>query len=232
MSTPEEIAQISSTNGQFAAALTDHGTMAGVLRFQDACKKHAVRPIFGVEAYFVPSVKDDGDGKHERFHLILLAKNDAGLKKLFKLSQISWQDNFYYKPRIDFDLLESMVDDDIISLSGCRGSSIAKAIEAGNTGRAEMLADRFTKIFKDDFYFELQAWNPKEINDGLLDLSKAFNKKAVATADCHFPTHADKACEEVLLLISQYPSLGASITILLKKTLLRFTSVVMTFLKK
>ena len=116
MSTPEEIAQISSTNGQFAAALTDHGTMAGVLRFQDACKKHAVRPIFGVEAYLVPSVKDDGDGKHERFHLILLAKNDAGLKKLFKLSQISWQDNFYYKPRIDFDLLESMVDDDIVSL--------------------------------------------------------------------------------------------------------------------
>ncbi len=217
MSTPEEIAQISSTNGQFAAALTDHGTMAGVLRFQDACKKHAVRPVFGIEAYFVPSVKDDGDGKHERFHLILLAKNDVGLKKLFKLSQISWQDNFYYKPRIDFDLLESMVDDDIISLSGCRGSSIAKAIEAGNTGRAEMLADRFTKIFKDDFYFELQAWNPKEINDGLLDLSKAFNKKAVATADCHFPTHADKACEEVLLLISQYPSLGASITNLAKE---------------
>ena len=209
MSTPEEIAQMSSSNGQFAAAITDHGTMAGVLRFQDACQKHAVRPVFGVEAYFVPSVKNDGDGKHERFHLILLAKNNAGLNKLFKMSQIGWQDNFYYKPRIDFDLLEDMVDDDIIALSGCRGSSIAKAIEAGEYGRAEQLSERFVKIFKDDFYFELQAWNPREINDGLLDLASSFGRKAVATADCHFPTHADKGVEEVLLLVSQYPSIGA-----------------------
>ena len=200
---------MSSSNGQFAAAITDHGTMAGVLRFQDACQKHAVRPVFGVEAYFVPSVKSDGDGKHERFHLILLAKNNTGLNKLFKMSQIGWQDNFYYKPRIDFDLLEDMVDDDIIALSGCRGSSISKAIESGEYGRAEELSERFIKIFKDDFYFELQAWNPKEINDGLLDLASSFGKKAVATADCHFPTHADKGVEEVLLLVSQYPSIGA-----------------------
>jgi DNA polymerase-3 subunit alpha len=209
MSTPEEIAQMSSSNGQFAAAITDHGTMAGVLRFQDACQKNAVRPVFGVEAYFVPSVKNDGDGKHERFHLILLAKNNVGLNKLFKMSQIGWQNNFYYKPRIDFDLLEDMVDDDIIALSGCRGSSISKAIEAGEYGRAEQLSERFVKIFKDDFYFELQAWNPKQINDGLLDLASSFGKKAVATADCHFPTHADNGVEEVLLLVSQYPSIGA-----------------------
>ena len=209
MSTPEEIAQISSSNGQFAAAITDHGTMGGVLRFQDACQKHSVRPVFGVEAYFVPSVNNDGDGKHERFHLILLAKNNVGLNKLFKMSQIGWQNNFYYKPRIDFDLLEDMVDDDIIALSGCRGSSISKAIEAGEYGRAEQLSERFVKIFKDDFYFELQAWNPKEINDGLLDLASSFGRKAVATADCHFPTHSDKGVEEVLLLVSQYPTIGA-----------------------
>ena len=210
MSTPEEIAQISSTNGQFAAAITDHGTMGGVLRFQDACKKHNVRPVFGVESYFVPSVKNDTDDKSERFHLILLAKNNQGLNKLFKMSQVGWQDNFYYKPRIDFQLLEDLVDDDVIALSGCRGSAISKAIEAGDYSRAEELSERFIKIFKDDFYYELQAWNPKEINDGLLDLASSFGKKAVATADCHFPTHEDKGCEEVLLLVSQYPSLGAS----------------------
>lgn len=209
MSTPEEIAQISSTNGQFAAAITDHGTMGGVLRFQDACKKNNVRPVFGVEAYFVPSVKNDTDDKSERFHLILLAKNNQGLNKLFKMSQVGWQDNFYYKPRIDFQLLEDLVDDDVIALSGCRGSAISKAIEAGDYSRAEELSERFIKIFKDDFYYELQAWNPKQINDGLLDLASSFGKKAVATADCHFPTHEDKGCEEVLLLVSQYPSLGA-----------------------
>jgi DNA polymerase-3 subunit alpha len=217
MSTPEEIAQISSSNGQFAAAITDHGTMGGVLRFQDACKKNNVRPVFGVEAYFVPSVSGDSDDKSERFHLILLAKNNQGLNKLFKLSQIGWQDNFYYKPRIDFNLLEDLVDDDVIALSGCRGSAISKAIEAGNYSKAEQYSERFIKIFKDDFYYELQAWNPKEINDGLLDLASTYGKKAVATADCHFPTHADKGCEEVLLLISQYPSLATSITNLAKE---------------
>jgi DNA polymerase-3 subunit alpha len=208
MSTPEEIAKISSSNGQFAAAITDHGSMAGVLRFQEACKKYNVRPLFGIESYFVPSVKYDGEGKHERFHLILLAKNNAGLEKLFKASRIGWTENFYYKPRIDFALLEDLVDDDIIALSGCRGSAIAKAIEEGDYSRAEELSKRFIDIFKDDFYYEVQAWNPKIINDGLFQLASSFNKPVVATADCHFPTHADKGCEEVLLLISQYPSLS------------------------
>jgi len=212
MSTPEEIAQISSINGQFAAAITDHGTMAGVLRFQDACIKHDIRPVFGVEAYFVPSVEGDSKDKAERFHLILLAKNDAGLSKLFKMSQIGWKNNFYYKPRIDFSLLEQMVDNDIIALSGCRGSIISKAIEAGEYSKAEKYSERFINIFKDDFYYELQSWNPKEINDGLISLASSYGKKIVATADCHFPTHQDKGCEEVLLLVSQYPSLGASAT--------------------
>ena len=209
MSTPLDIASVASSNGQYAASITDHGTMGGVLKFQDACKKTGVKPIFGVEAYFVDSVASDGDGRHERFHLILLAKNNDGLKKLFKASQIGWTNNFYYKPRIDFDLLEDMVDNDIVALSGCLGGAICKAIDSGNHARAEYLSERFIKIFGDDFYYEVQAWNPAKINNGLLDLASAFNKKPVATADCHFPTHDDHGNEEVLLMISQYPSLNA-----------------------
>lgn len=210
MSTPEEIAKVSSTNGQYAAAITDHGTMGGVLKFQDACDKQGVKPIFGIEAYFVPSIDSDSEGKHERFHLILLAKNNEGLKKLFKASKVGWTNNFYYKPRMDFDLLENLVDDDIIALSGCMGSAISKAIESKNYARAEQLSEKFISIFKDDFYYEIQAWNPKNINDGIIDLAKTFNKKVVATADCHFPTHDDRGCEEVLLMVSQYPSMGAA----------------------
>lgn len=209
MSTPSDIAKIASTNGQYAAAITDHGTMGGFLKFQKACESHAVKPIFGVEAYFVPLVSSDGDGKHERFHLILLAKNDEGLKKLFKASQVGWSENFYYKPRIDFNLLEDLVDNDIVALSGCMGSAISKAIMADNTARAEQLAERFIKIFGDDFYFETQAWNPKKLNDGLISLASSFDKKVVATADCHFPTYQDRGAEEVLLLVSQYPSFNA-----------------------
>lgn len=209
MSTPTEIAKISSTNGQYAAAITDHGTMGGVLKFQDACNKQSVKPIFGVEAYFVPSINKDVQTKYERFHLILLAKNNTGLQKLFRISQTGWTDNFYYKPRIDFSLLEDMVDDDIIALSGCMGGPISKAIEAGNYSRAEELSERFIKIFKDDFYYEVQAWNPKNLNDSLIKLASAYDKKVVATADCHFPTHDDRGPEEVLLMVSQYPSLNA-----------------------
>lgn len=209
MSTPEDIARVASTNGQYAASITDHGTMGGVLKFQNACKKRNVKPLFGIEAYFVDSVNRDGPGKHERFHLILLAKNNDGLQKLFKASQIGWNDNFYYKPRVDFDLLEQIVDNDIVALSGCLGGAICKAIEAGDSSRAEYLSERFINIFGDDFYYEVQAWNPKKINNGVIDLATSFNKKVVATADCHFPSFDDRGHEEVLLMISQYPSLNA-----------------------
>ena len=106
MSTPEDIARICSTNGQTAAAITDHGSMGGVLKFQNACEKYNVKPLFGIEAYFVPDINNDQlDKKAERFHLILLAKNNSGLSKLYEAGRIAWSDNFYYKPRIDFALL-------------------------------------------------------------------------------------------------------------------------------
>lgn len=208
MSTPLEIAKIASTNGQYAAAITDHGTMGGVLKFQDACEKMNVKPLFGIEAYFVPSVRTDSDSKAERFHLILLAKNNEGLQKLFRASQVSWRDNFYYKPRLDFQLLEDLVDNDIIALSGCMGGAISKAIMANDFSYAERLSSKFIEIFKDDFYYEVQAWNPTQLNDGLIDLAQSFGKKVVATADCHFPNHHDRHDEEMLLMISQYPSLN------------------------
>jgi DNA polymerase-3 subunit alpha len=209
MSTPQEIANITSINGQYAAAITDHGTMGGVLKFQDACKGKGVKPLFGVEAYFVPEIGSDEQTKYERFHLILLAKNNAGLSKLFKMSQLGWTKNFYYKPRIDFELLEQMVDNDIIALSGCMGGAISKAIEAKDYSKADRLAQRFIKIFGDDFYFEIQAWNPKNLNDKLIEMAKSYGKKVVATADCHFPDHQHRGAEEVLLMVSQYPSLNA-----------------------
>jgi len=212
MSTPDDIARISSKNGQTAAAITDHGTMGGVLKFQNACKQYGVKPIFGIEAYFVPNVNNDNmDEKAERFHLILLAKNNEGLSKLFKATKIAWANNFYYKPRIDFSLLSSLVDNDVVSLSGCRGSAIAKAIESGDESRAARLSEKFIEIFKDDFYFEIQPWNPKEINDGIIDLAQAYGKKVVGTADCHYPTKEDAGCEEVLLTAAQYPGFNAEV---------------------
>ncbi len=211
LSTPEEMARAASTHGQNSIAITDHGSMAGVLKFQDACKKQDVKPIFGVEAYFTPSLDSDNlDGKAERFHLILLAKNNKGLSSLYKLNKQAWNEGFYYKPRIDFEMLDSIVDNDVIALSGCRGSAIAKALEVGDYSRAERLTERFLSIFGDDFYFEIQAWNPEEINRGLISLADSYNKLVVPTLDCHYPFKEDSGVEEVLLTLSQYGSMSSS----------------------
>jgi len=211
MSTPYEMAQAASTNGQTSIAITDHGSMAGVLKFQDACKGQSVKPIFGIEAYFTPRLEDDKlDEKTERYHLILLAKNDDGLKKLFRLNKEAWSNGFYYKPRMDFGMLERIVGNDIIALSGCRGSAIAKAIENDDSARAERLTRKFVDIFGDDFYFEIQSWNPGKINEGLINLASAYGKLVVPTLDCHYPFKSDAGIEEVLLTVAQYPSMSAA----------------------
>lgn len=203
LTTPEEMAELASTNGQIASAITDHGTMGSFIRFQTACKKNNVKPIFGVEAYFVDDVNNDNlDEKRERYHLILLAKNDIGLKNLFRINKVAWTDKFYYKPRIDFETVEEF-SEGIICLSGCMGSSLSQAILLEDFERAEYLVKKFKGIFDDDYYLEVQPHNPKELNEGLLHYGEQFNLKTVGTLDCHFPTKKEHGVEEVLLACGQ-----------------------------
>lgn len=210
MTTPEEMAEIVSTNGQVAAAITDHGTMGGFIRFQKACKHQGVKPIFGVEAYFVDDVsRDDQDKKAERFHLILLAKNDKGLENLFRINNVAWTEQFYYKPRIDFSNLEQY-GEGLICLSGCMGSALSQAILNDDEQRAEELLARFRGIFKDDYYLEVQPHNPPELNSKLIDYGDSYNIPIVGTLDCHFPTKKDWGIEEVLLVIGQNSSMTAA----------------------
>lgn len=214
MTTPEELAQIVSSNGQMASAITDHGSMAGIFSFQKAAQRQGIKPIMGMEAYFVDSISEDkGDRRAERFHLILLAKNDIGLENMYLLSRESWTTGFYYRPRMDFEMLEAH-GEGIIALSGCMGGAISQAIMEGDLERAEGLLGRFKGIFGDDFYMEVQPWNNQEakmdLNGALLDLGEAAGVKPVGTIDCHYPTKHDRGYEEVLLMISQMPSVGAA----------------------
>lgn len=210
MTTPEEMASIVSTNGQVAAAITDHGTMGGFIRFQKACKEQNVKPIFGVEAYFVDDISmDDETNKAERFHLILLAKNDKGLENLFKINNVAWTEQFYYKPRIDFSNLEKY-GEGLICLSGCMGSALSQAILNDDEERSEYLLSRFKNIFQDDYYLEVQPHNPPELNSKLIDYGDSNNIPIVGTLDCHFPTKADWGVEEVLLAIGQNSSMNAA----------------------
>lgn len=207
MTSPEEAAQIAASSGQSAVAISDHGTMAGVFRFKKACEKNNIKPIFGCEAYFVPSlIADSDDKKAERFHLITLAKNDEGLKKLFQLQQKSWTTGFYYKPRIEWDDLEYLKDD-VVILSGCMASLLARLLETGEESEAQRWVEKFKQRFGSDYYLELQPWNRGGLNSQLIGLSDSYRTKVVGTIDCHYPKGEDKGLEELLLMIGQLPSL-------------------------
>jgi DNA polymerase III subunit alpha len=210
MSRPEEIAEIVARNGQIASAITDHGTMSGTLRFQKACEKQGIKSIHGVEAYYVPSlVLDDADKKAERFHLILLAKNDEGLEQLFKLQQKSWINGFYYKPRTEWDDLEYLAGN-VVCLSGCMASLLCRLLERGMENEAWDTARRFRQIFGQDYYIELQPWNYDGLNVQLMSIAAGLGISLVGTIDCHYPHLADKGNEEALLMMGQMPSLGAA----------------------
>lgn len=215
LSTPEEIVETAKNHGQKAIAISDHGTMAGTYRFSKAASEMGVNGIIGVEAYYVPDLAGDSlDKKTERFHLILLAKNDDGLSQLQKVMRRAWTEGFYVKPRIEFADLESLAGN-VVCLSGCMASHLSRLLLAGEEGQAEGLARRFRKLFQDDYYIEIQPWDHGEhleLSGKLSALASSLHIPMVGSIDCHYPTKEDAGIEEVLLAVGQYPSLNAGQT--------------------
>ena len=136
---------------------------------------------------------------------ILLAKNDLGLKNLQKLSQIAWTEGYYHKPRIDMEVLFEF-GEGIIVLSGCMGGIISKAIERGDNDKAREYTKMLKDRFGEDFYIEIQAHNPDNLNIALFALADEFGVKPVATGDCHFAKKEDRDLEELLLILSTKPT--------------------------
>lgn len=205
MTTPEEAMEIAASHGQRAIAITDHGTCGGYMRFQSAGDKYGVKPIFGVEAYFTEDiVEDKADKKAERFHMILLAKNDEGLKNIFRLQKRAWVDGFYYKPRLDWNMLEGN-GNGIIATTSCMGGIVARCIRDGDFDRADAIVSRMEKVF-DSLFVELQPHNDPALNAALLTIARGKNLPIVGTIDCHYPTENHKELEEVLLCVGQFPS--------------------------
>jgi DNA polymerase-3 subunit alpha len=197
--------------GQTAMAITDHGTLVGHRPMQEAAEKVGIKPILGVEAYISETDRFDrrtkafrGDGTNIYNHIILLAKDHVGVRNLNKLSEIAWTEGFYHKPRIDMESLEKHRDG-LIVLSGCMSGLIAKALERGDKSRAEDIALDLKDMFDDDFYIEVQAHNPAELNAGLLDIADRFNIRPVITSDCHFAREESRVAEEALLILATKP---------------------------
>ena len=209
---PEELLTAAKNAGQTALAITDHGTLSSHRDMQIAAKKLGMKPILGLEAYISATdrfdkrdIKSRDDNTQVFNHIILLAKDNEGLKNLQKLSEIAWTEGYYRKPRIDLEVLDEY-GDGLIVLSGCMNGLIAKALQNDDIDKAMVYANWFVNRFGDDFYLEVQSHNDKIVNDGLRQISDKLGIKLIATGDCHYATKDQKALEEALLILSTKPN--------------------------
>ena len=198
--------------GMEAAAVTDHGTMSGILDYYKTAKKAGIKPIIGIETYVATRSRFDRDPGRDkqRFHLTVLAMNNTGFHNLMKLSTRANLEGMYYKPRIDHELLEEL-NEGLIVLSGCASGEIGVALKEDDYDRARDIAKWYKSIFGDRYYLELQDhghpksnthWDVQaKINEGLIKLSKELDIEMVVTCDGHYLTHEYQDAHEILLCV-------------------------------
>ena len=195
-----------------AAAVTDHGTMSGILDYYKTAKKAGIKPILGIETYVAARSRFDRDPAKDkqRFHLTVLAMNNTGFHNLMKLSTQANLEGMYYKPRIDHDLLEEL-NEGLIVMSGCASGEIGVALKEDDYDRARDIAKWYKSILGDRYYLELQDhghpksnthWDVQaKINEGLIKLSKELDIEMVVTCDGHYLTHDHQDAHEILLCV-------------------------------
>lgn len=189
-----------------AIALTDHGNMFGHLEFYLQAVKKGIKPIIGVEAYIAPrsrKEKQKSEKKDHSYHIILLAKNRTGYKNLMKLVSIGFTEGFYYKPRIDLEVLRHY-HEGLIALTACIKGEVPRAIIQGNLEAAREKAEQYRDIFGDDFYLEIQDHGiPEEkvAAEGMKYLSETLSIPIVATNDIHYLNREHYESHDILLCI-------------------------------
>jgi DNA polymerase-3 subunit alpha len=196
--------------GLKSVAMTDHGNMFGAVDFYKAARKEDIKPIIGCEVYVAPRSRLEkaavAAADYERAgnnHLILLAMNQTGYANLSRLVSQSYKDGFYYKPRIDKELLEEW-NDGLICLSGCLAGEVATAIMGDRLDKAKEAIHWYSKLFGDRYYLEIQdnhLAEQRKVNEVLIPWSKEIGIPLVATNDCHYLEHSDAIAHEVLLCV-------------------------------
>ena len=187
-------------------AITDHGVMYGNITFYSEAKSAGIKPILGCEVYVAPESRTRRDPKldKEQYHLVLLAKNEAGYKNLIKLVSMAFSEGFYYKPRVDKELL-AQYSGDLIALTACLGGEVPHFLLNGDTAQAEKSLGEYIDIFgKDNLYVELQENGMTEqapVNDALIVLARQTGLKVVASNDIHYLNAKDSEAHDVLLSI-------------------------------
>ncbi|MCC6147298.1 MAG: DNA polymerase III subunit alpha [Anaerolineaceae bacterium] len=189
-----------------AIAITDHGTMFGVIEFFNAAKEAGIKPIIGLEAYLAARGMRDRDSQLDKTssHLLLLAENQTGYQNLLKIASAAQLEGFYYYPRIDHDFLAAHAEG-LIATSGCMSAEIPRAVRAGELEKARKKLDWYYEVFgADRFFIELQQHDIPEIatlNQGLLELGPRYKANYIATNDVHYVDPGDYRYQDVLLAI-------------------------------
>ncbi|MDL2205721.1 DNA polymerase III subunit alpha [Eubacteriales bacterium OttesenSCG-928-N13] len=193
-----------SAMGQTACAITDHGAMYGVVDFYQAAKKKGIHPVIGCEVYVCEDMDDKHSAGRDYNHLILLCENDTGYHNLIKLVSEGFTRGFYYKPRIDYKLLE-MHSEGLIALSACLSGIIPQLLLDGREKDARAMVERHLSIFgRDNYYIELMDHGlaeQKQVLSPLIKLARSMDIPLVLTNDCHYIDKQDAESQEVLMCI-------------------------------
>lgn len=201
--------------GMPGIAITDHGNMFGAMEFFSEAKDKGIIPVIGCELYVAPKTRFDkkleNTEEKSAMHLIMLAKDKEGYDNLCKLVTFGYTEGFYYRPRVDHELIEKY-NKGLICLSACMGGEIPIAIRKKDYKQASKLAEYYKSIFKDDFYIELQDHNipeEKSLNSALYKLANHHNIELVVTNDVHYVSKEDAKAHEILLAIQTKSTLDS-----------------------
>lgn len=184
-----------------ALAITDHSNLYGVIEFYKACKTANIKPIIGCEFYVAPGSRFEKS--EERYHLVLLCKNDIGYRNLIKLVYRAYNEGFYYKPRIDWELLREH-HEGLIAMSACLAGEIPRLIQSGKIEVAETRAQEFKELFRKDYYLEIMDHGLQEekiVNRELVKIANRYKIPLVATNDTHYINREDASIQDILLCI-------------------------------
>ena len=195
-----------------AVAITDHGTLFGVLDFYEKVKKAGIKPLLGCELYVAPGSRHDRKAKGDHNHLVVLAMDQVGYHNLVRLVTQAHLEGFYYKPRVDKELLQEL-NAGLIALSSCLHGEVAHHLLADEPKSAETAAREYAEIFPGRFYLEAQANDLPEqakVNEALLEYAPRWGLPLVATNDCHYLKPEDARAHDVLLCIQTGKTVNTS----------------------
>lgn len=208
----EELVDFVKTTGMEAVAVTDHGTMSGLIDLYKTCEAEGIKPILGLEAYVAARGMEDRDPAYDkvRYHVTLLAQNNQGFENMCRLMTEAETRGKYYRPRIDHETMEKY-SEGIVCLSGCIGGEIATALRDNDVERARELIKWYHGVYGERFYLEMQDhghpessshWeDQRRVNEHLMTLSEETGVPLVVTCDAHYLKHEDQDAHEILLCV-------------------------------